>query len=117
MHADDNFKIGVDGLNYGPFPKPENLGSRLSQWLLLPGAKELGFTQEELVVILGDWLKLCEGSLEESIGKARQLIIAETYDDFSKMDKLVPKSQTEQGVMVNSSINREGERISKSYDP
>jgi len=113
MHVDNNFKIGVDGLNYGPFPKPENLGGRLSQWLLLPGAEELGFTQEELVAILGDWLKLCEGSLEESIGKARQLITAQFYDGFSKMAKLMPKSETVQDVTANSSIKSEGERIAE----
>lgn len=115
---DNNFEIGVDGLNHGPFPKPENLGGRLNQWLLLSGAEELGFTQEELVAILGDWLKLCEGSLEESIGKARQLIIAQFYDTFSKMAKSVPKSETMQDVTANSSIERrriksEGERIAE----
>lgn len=118
MHVDNNFEIGIDGLNSGPFPKPENLGDRLSQWILLPRAEEFGFTQEELVAILGDWLKLCEGSLEESIGKARQLIIAQFYDAFSKMTKAVPKSETVQDVTANSSIKRrriksEGERVAE----
>lgn len=97
----DNKAMELSGLPIGPFPKPEDLGIRLSQWILLPEVEALGFTQEELVVILADWLRLFEGSVEESIQKVRQLFLSQFQGAITSVAKLAPEDETIEAVTVN----------------
>ena len=100
----DNIGIGIDGFNYGPFPKPEDLGIRLSQWIFLPAVEALGFTQDELVAILADYLKLLEGSLEGAIENVRQLFVSRFHDSITKMAELVPENENIQEATANGTV-------------